>query len=722
MSKQQTQKDTASGRQQDRESRTSQTRLFTTLGITDAAVQRTVSNILRQIYDAGSGDLRSSIHRNRVRQGIRDRMDKMPAAIQSHSESRDKVVDMLYNLFKLLQAQWKKQPAATSAQQPPAQPQNVEPPRGRFDHSGPSVVPDADVQIVTHDNPGQPFPIRLSDLLPDANNLTNRSEDGDWINASAIRLDGLRQNLINEGYMVEGTTLWWCPHALDPIDPAQLSTPQDGETRLTSMNLASTVRRAISMYYPSHRQPSPDNQDGTPRPPLARPNFTIIIRPRTVTGGVLLPQQPGLARPSVAQRGSVTTGPGTSRVAPATQTQEPSVQQTIGETPVPQRNTRQQPLQASVVTESPSSQAPPTATPAPQRQLRVAAVDDELFDFTVPQSVIDALNAPGPGSGLFEYQGLSIIPRRSPLPGEAQPTTQPTENTGERRRRAPDDEPSTRPARRRRLSDGATTQRDPLDESTGISMTFDAAALPATEGLEETQRLGRALSVPPQPSVARSPPRPLATEASRLRNQAFGTRRRQNIYEQVGEAWLGISEDRMPPQVQEAIANRRVTAEIDQGTELLALTGDPEEASASRPVSAPLPRTTDPVPTEPVPGPRTSNDKIIAARKRRRRFSEYQKRPAESSSCDSQDSPRKKRRINTSSSPYKPSPPKKAKRGAKRAPTEQERLLAGQVRDVSEGVERLSTQPSQSARRNQHRTLSPRYAPRSKRRSSCVTT
>lgn len=108
MSKEQTQKDTASGRQQDRESRTSQTRLFTTLGITDAADQRRVRNLLRQVYDADSGDLRSSIHRNRVRQGIRDRMDKMPAAIQNHSESRDKVVDMLYNLFKLLQAQWKK--------------------------------------------------------------------------------------------------------------------------------------------------------------------------------------------------------------------------------------------------------------------------------------------------------------------------------------------------------------------------------------------------------------------------------------------------------------------------------------------------------------------------------------------------------------------------------------------------------------------------------------
>jgi hypothetical protein len=123
-------------------------------------------------------------------------------------------------------------------------------------------VPDADVQIIAHDNLGQPFLIRLSDLLPDANDPTNRSQDGDWLNASAIRLDALRQTLINEGYLVEGATLWWSPHALDTIDLARLGAPRDGETRLTSMNLVSTVRRAIGMYYPSHRQPCPGNQDG----------------------------------------------------------------------------------------------------------------------------------------------------------------------------------------------------------------------------------------------------------------------------------------------------------------------------------------------------------------------------------------------------------------------------------------------------------------------------
>ncbi|CEJ62250.1 hypothetical protein PMG11_10754 [Penicillium brasilianum] len=698
----------------------------------------------------------------------------MPAAIQNHFAPRDEIVNKLYNLFKLLQALWNKRPAAKSSRKPPTESQVHEPPRGRFDHFGPSVVPDADVQIIAHDNPGQPVPIRLSDLLPDANDPTNRSQDGDWVNASAIRLDALRQTLINEGYMVEGATLWWSPHALDTIDPAQLGTPQDGETRLTSMNLASTVRRAMGMYYPSHQQPCPENQDGTTQSPLRRPNFTIITRPRTVTGGALVPQQPELVRPDFIPRGSVTTDPATSRNPLGAQIQPPSVRPTIDEAPAPQRHARQQPVQASATTETPSPQAPPTPTPAPPRQPRVASVDDGPFDFTVPQSAIDALNAPGPGSGLFEYQGLSIVPRRNSSPeatqlarqSTAQPITQSAENTGEKRRRAPDEEPLTRPAQRRRHSNEATAQRDPSNDATTISMTFDASALPATEGLGETQRLGRALSVPQQPSAARSPPRPLATGAPRLRDQAFGTRRRQigshriprdarniprsssvgglqvealqqpsmvpafippiaevtsrvipstgtDIFEQVGESWLGIRENRMPPMVQEAIASRRFTAEIDQGTERLTLTGDPEQPSG--PVSAPLPQTTPPEPTRPVPIPRTSDDEIRASRKRRRRFTEYRRRPTDSSSSNSQDSPRKKRRINTSSSPDKQSPPspkvakRGVKRGAKRAPTEQERLLAGQVRDVSEGVRRLSTQSSRSAQPRKHR-------------SSCVTT
>jgi hypothetical protein len=182
-----------------------------------------------------------------------------------------------------------------------------------------------------------------------------------------------------------------------------------------------------------------------------------------------------------------------------------------------------------------------------------------------------------------------------------------------------------------------------------------------------------------------------------------------DIYEQVGEAWLGIRENRMSPEVQEAIASRRFTAEIDQGTEQMILTSDPEQPSG--PVSAPVPHTTAPGPTRSVPIRRTSDDKILASRKRRRHFTEYRKRPTDSSSSNIQDSPRKKRRINTSSSSDKQSPPspRKDKRVTKRAPTAQERLLAGQVRDVSEGVRRLSTQSLRSAQHEKHR-------------SSCITT
>lgn len=321
MSKRTPQKGSASGRLQDRGSRNSQAQLFARLGVTNATVQGTILDLLREIYDAGSGDLRSKVHRNKVRQAIRDGMDRMPDAIQNQSQSRDSVVDILYAMFKLLQARWKKQGISKSSKQPqpPAHSENIQPPTSTFDHAGPSAVPDADVQIITHDNPGQPLPIRLSDLLPDSNDLTNRSLNGDWVNASAIRLDVMRQDLVNEGYIAEGATLWWSPHALNDIDQTQLDTPQEGETRPTSINLGSNVIRTITTYYPSHRNPSPDNADGSPRSPLPRPSFTIIIRPPAVTGGALVSQQPDLARPGTTRRGSLKTSPGSSRVPPRTE-------------------------------------------------------------------------------------------------------------------------------------------------------------------------------------------------------------------------------------------------------------------------------------------------------------------------------------------------------------------------------------------------------------------
>lgn len=40
-----------------------------------------------------------------------------------------------------------------------------------------------------------------------------------------------------------------------------------------------------------------------------------------------------------------------------------------------------------------------------------------------------------------------------------------------------------------------------------------------------------------------------------------------DLYEQVGEPWLGMRESRMPPEAQEALASRRFSAEIAHGTE-----------------------------------------------------------------------------------------------------------------------------------------------------------
>lgn len=142
MSKRSVEKASASGRPQDRESRNAQARLFASLSLTDATLQQTVRGVLREVYDAGSGDLRSSIHRNKVRQAIRDRMNKMPDSIQNHSESRDSVIDILYTMFNLMQAQWKKQGTSNSSKQPqpPDRSINTQPPDNTFDHYGPSCT------------------------------------------------------------------------------------------------------------------------------------------------------------------------------------------------------------------------------------------------------------------------------------------------------------------------------------------------------------------------------------------------------------------------------------------------------------------------------------------------------------------------------------------------------------------------------------------------------
>lgn len=131
------------------------------------------------------------------------------------------------------------------------------------------------------------------------------------------------------------------------------------------------------------------------------------------------------------------------------------------------------------------------------------------------------------------------------------------------------------------------------------------------------------------------------------------SRLNDDLFEQVGEPWLGIPESRMPPEIQEALRSRRFTVDIAQGTDEMELTGEPEGPS-STPVSAPA-ITSGPT------GlwlPLTEDDMIIARRKRVRRFNEYQERPTSARSDDSHDSPRKKRRLNKAPpTGLTPSPP-----------------------------------------------------------------
>jgi hypothetical protein len=266
-------------------------------------------------------------------------------------------------------------------------------------------------------------------------------------------------------------------------------------------------------------------------------------------------QQPELARPGTTRRGSLDTSPGRSRLPPRTATGDPGARPTISEVPGPQRDTPKRPLPASVTTEPPvpstsagptvPSVPPPVARRIPRKRPMAASVQNAPgFDLTIPQSAIDALNAPGPGSGWFEYDGLVIVPRRSPAPETtqpaalptaqptAQPTVQSTANPGDRRRREIDDEPSDRPTQRRRLSDQGSSRPDPSKESTDISM-FHASSLPDTIGLAETRRLSDSLGWPAQPSIARSPPRLLSTKETGQRNRPLGIRTWQSVRQRM---------------------------------------------------------------------------------------------------------------------------------------------------------------------------------------------
>ncbi|CAI7591086.1 unnamed protein product [Penicillium crustosum] len=172
-----------------------------------------------------------------------------------------------------------KQPSERSVQKQPEQPK-------KFDYCRPYIVPNGDVQIIRADHPDMPIAIR--DVCP----------DGDWINIANIKFDVFRANLVQEGYLVAGDTIWLHHLSLDQINPALIANPQAGEVRLASFNLASTLLRTIREHWPKLRNPSPDPYRGTRRSPLPRPNMTIIIRSGNITGGALSAKQPALARPT----------------------------------------------------------------------------------------------------------------------------------------------------------------------------------------------------------------------------------------------------------------------------------------------------------------------------------------------------------------------------------------------------------------------------------------
>lgn len=163
------------------------------------------------------------------------------------------------------------QPSARSVQKQPEQPK-------KFDYCRPYIVPNGDVQIIRADNPDMPIAIRVGDFLTDRGDPQDVCPDGDWINIANIKFEVFRENLIQEGYLGGGDTIWLHHLSLDQIDPALIANPQAGEVRLASFNLASTLLRTIREHWPKLRNPSPDPYKGTRRSPLPRPNMTIIIR------------------------------------------------------------------------------------------------------------------------------------------------------------------------------------------------------------------------------------------------------------------------------------------------------------------------------------------------------------------------------------------------------------------------------------------------------------
>ncbi|KAJ5202785.1 hypothetical protein N7449_004864 [Penicillium cf. viridicatum] len=309
--------------------------VYRRLGIEDRPDDRQVLHDLAQeVFDivavealndgrAINNIFRSSYSRTKIQFEWRKRLPRLPAAVRNHVTDVVILTGALYKYVNCIQDELKKeferqlneasaakaaaaavaaggqaegpstaqQPSERSVQKQPEQPK-------KFDYCRPYIVPNGDVQIIRADHPDMPIAIRVGDFLTDRGNPQDICPDGDWINIANIKFEVFRENLIQEGYLVDGDTIWLHHLSLDQIDPAFIANPQAGEVRLASFNLASTLLRTIREHWPKLRNPSPDPFRGNRRSPLPRPNMTIIIRTGNTKGGALSAKQPALARPT----------------------------------------------------------------------------------------------------------------------------------------------------------------------------------------------------------------------------------------------------------------------------------------------------------------------------------------------------------------------------------------------------------------------------------------
>ncbi|KGO78472.1 hypothetical protein PITC_069350 [Penicillium italicum] len=261
---------------------------------------------------------RSSYSRNKVISEWRSRLHRVPAAVRNHVTNAELLAGALYKYLnciqheliedferrqnQLTQLQLAQKTVQQPTQQPTQQPAQQQSARKTqqqktFDYTQPYAVPNGDIQIIRADHPEMPIAIRMADFLTDRGNPQDVCPEGDWINIANIRFEQFRENLVQDGFLTDGDTIWLNHLSLDQIDPALIANPQAGEVRLASFNLASSLLRTIRAHWPKLRNPSPDPLVGDRRSPLPRPNMTIIIRSGPVKGGALSAEQPALARP-----------------------------------------------------------------------------------------------------------------------------------------------------------------------------------------------------------------------------------------------------------------------------------------------------------------------------------------------------------------------------------------------------------------------------------------